>query len=74
MSQFELPEMKLLDLGIAYDHNHPCCVCREKHSVLDLSIGVMAPCRECEKIGWRVIYWKPSLVERIVNWFTRRFE
>ncbi len=64
MSTYPLPKMELLDLGIAYEHNHPCCICREKHSVLDLSRGVMEPCWNCQKAGYKVVkIEKPFIVK-----------
>jgi hypothetical protein len=46
-------------------HNYPCPICREKHAVLDLSCGVMKPCRDCR--DWVTI--KPSkLLKFIMRW------
>jgi hypothetical protein len=65
-----LPEMKVFtDGGPWAEHNHPCAVCRERHSILDLSIGVMMPCRECHARGWFTLYAKPgSLLNRLLAW------
>lgn len=43
-------------------HNHACSVCREKHSVLDLSIGVMLPCWSCQKNGWITSKRTPNML------------
>ena len=37
------------DSGMMAQHNYSCPCCRENHAVLDLSCGLMKPCRRCEK-------------------------
>lgn len=61
---FELPKTEVMIYGPLAEHNHPCCICREKHSVLDLSRGVMEPCWSCQKEGWRVEKGKKRFVSR----------
>jgi len=39
--------------GIGF-HNYLCAVCKERHAVWDMSRGVLEPCHQCEKIGWRL--------------------
>ena len=37
------------DSGMICQHDYSCPCCRESHAVLDLSRGLMNPCRNCEK-------------------------
>jgi len=68
----ELAEMKILNLGILAEHNHPCGVCRENHSVLNLSCGVMEPCWECQKDGYMTIkLTNGSILMWLVKWAVR---
>lgn len=60
-----LPKMELEILGPAAIHNHPCCVCREKLSVLDLSRGVMEPCWSCQELGYQVTRSNPGFIGRL---------
>lgn len=57
------------DSGMLAIHDYSCPVCRENHAVLDLSVGIMNPCRRCEKNGYELIKKKKSWFERI---FKRR--
>lgn len=40
------------DSLMAARHDYSCPVCREAHAVLDLSSGLMQPCRGCQKQGY----------------------
>lgn len=62
--RFGLPKMELMLYGPAASHNHPCCVCRKNHSVLDLSRGVMEPCWDCQKQGYQIVKQKPRWMSR----------
>jgi len=44
--------------GMIMTHDYSCPVCRENHAII--SNGVMIPCRECEKEGFRIVKLKPS--------------
>jgi len=63
------------DVTVVYDpslmacsHDYSCPICREKHAVL--SSGIMQPCWECQKKGYRILrknvykkwwqFWKES--------------
>lgn len=37
------------DSGMMVNHDYSCPCCRENHAVLNLSNGVMMPCRKCDK-------------------------
>lgn len=53
------------DSGMFAVHDYSCPVCREKHAIIDLSCGIMQPCRACEKLGYRVV--------KCDGWWTRFF-
>lgn len=37
------------DSGMMAQHDYSCPCCRKNHAVLDLTCGIMKPCRVCEK-------------------------
>lgn len=49
-------------------HDHACCVCRERKSVLNLDTGRFSPCWECQRDGWQLVlrtsFWR---------WLRRRY-
>ena len=49
-----LAEIVVVMHGPAATHNMPCAVCRDRHAVLDLTIGIMQPCWQCQDRGYRV--------------------
>jgi hypothetical protein len=61
---FDLPEMKIFCHGPIAQHNHPCCICRKKHSILDLSIDIMMPCHDCQS-KWELKKIKLSWLQHI---------
>jgi hypothetical protein len=50
------------DSGLICTHDYSCPCCRENSAVLDLSNGIMQPCRICSAKGYRIIktvsFWK----------------
>jgi hypothetical protein len=56
----KLAEIKVIELGPIAVHNMPCPVCREEHAVLDLSCGIMTPCRKCQKEGYWLVHAQPG--------------
>lgn len=42
------------DSGMMATHDYSCPCCRENHAVLDLSTGIMNPCRVCE-VDYKIV-------------------
>jgi len=66
----ELAELKIIDHGIAAQHNVRCPVCvgKDAHAVLYMNEGTFEPCWKCQKKGWRTIRaagWKLWLLKRL---------
>jgi len=66
------PEVKDVNVWIhpsllIITHDYSCPICREKHAVI--SNGVMTPCWECRKEGFRVIKLNSTNKCWLYNWF-----
>lgn len=43
------------DSGMMSTHDYSCPVCRKQSAVLDHSAGLMQPCWDCQKKGYKLI-------------------
>lgn len=71
MSDIPLHKPVINDLGLVAQHDHACCVCHEKHSVLSLNTGVFQPCWTCQQSGMRVV--KKLTRKGFINWLIKAF-
>jgi hypothetical protein len=66
----ELAKIEVMtDGGPWATHNMPCPVCRDNHALLDLSCGVMKPCRHCREKGYRLVLGETWFQRWILNTF-----
>ena len=55
------------DSGMLATHDYSCPCCRKSHAVLDLSTGLMHPCRKCEKDYALIKIDKRKWWQRLLN-------
>ena len=48
------------------EHNYLCAVCKEKSGVMEIHIGILQPCWDCQK------KWRLKKVNFIDRWFRRK--
>ena len=61
-------KVKVIDIGIAAEHNMPCPICRENKAVLRMWTDTFGPCWDCASKGWltlRARPWQLWLLKRI---------
>lgn len=61
-----LADIKLIDHGLAADHNMPCAVCKRAPAVYWLNQSVFEPCWECQQNGWKLVRSKWHMIKA---WF-----
>ena len=42
-------------IGPSMEHNYLCAVCREKTAVIELWHGILQPCWDCQKQGYKLL-------------------
>lgn len=53
-------------IGMIQEHNYLCAVCREQKAVIEVWHGILQPCWDCQKKGYKIfkMNWLDKLMGR----------